>query len=264
MHRLLRRGFTLIELLVVIAIIAILAAILFPVFAQAREKARSASCQSNLKQIVTGMKMYVQDNDEQGVQYWYQARDAAGVYRPWMETIQPYIKNKDCFFCPSGSKQTSAYTTTNCTAAANFVASTYCYPTWIYYTYYSFNGNVFLGFPSGVIPGTRNTLCTNAWSVCEPSPEFVSYPAEATLLTEGYMIAYGPIAGFDFGSACLIGLDFNENNNKIFRHNTGWNVAFADGHVKWFRGNNFWYTRTMRTTGTYAGYPQANNLRVGP
>ena len=65
-----RKGFTLIELLVVIAIIAILAAILFPVFARAREKARQASCQSNLKQLTLAMLMYVQDYDEKFPMYW--------------------------------------------------------------------------------------------------------------------------------------------------------------------------------------------------
>ncbi len=80
-------GFTLIELLVVIAIIAILAAILFPVFAQAREQARKTSCLSNVKQIGTGTSMYVQDFDEMFPTAW---GNPAGT---WVELIQPYIKN---------------------------------------------------------------------------------------------------------------------------------------------------------------------------
>jgi len=91
-------GFTLIELLVVIAIIAILAAILFPVFAQARAKARQATCTSNLKQLGLGMLMYIQDYDE---------RYPFGGWRPngdgtneWQNTIQPYIKSKGVFQCP--------------------------------------------------------------------------------------------------------------------------------------------------------------------
>jgi len=93
-----RRGFTLIELLVVIAIIAILAAILFPVFARAREKARQTSCLSNLKQLGLGMLMYVQDYDERFtvervVQPWYA--------RPWYQAIAPYVKNAQIFVCPS-------------------------------------------------------------------------------------------------------------------------------------------------------------------
>jgi len=92
-------GFTLIELLVVIAIIAILAAILFPVFAKAREKARQASCQSNLKQITLGMQMYAQDYDEM---LPFSVVGAAGsqLYSVY-ELTMPYIKNTQILTCPS-------------------------------------------------------------------------------------------------------------------------------------------------------------------
>jgi prepilin-type N-terminal cleavage/methylation domain-containing protein/prepilin-type processing-associated H-X9-DG protein len=97
------RGFTLIELLVVIAIIAILAAILFPVFAQAREAARKTSCSSNLKQIGTAVLMYKQDYDETFPQaYWYlNDNSGAGGYVQWSGSCQPYIKNWGIFICPS-------------------------------------------------------------------------------------------------------------------------------------------------------------------
>lgn len=94
-----RRGFTLIELLVVIAIIAILAAILFPVFARAREKARQASCQSNLKQIGLAFEMYVQDYDET---YPMCAMKRAGGYAYYYyQTLEPYLKNEQIWYCPS-------------------------------------------------------------------------------------------------------------------------------------------------------------------
>jgi prepilin-type N-terminal cleavage/methylation domain-containing protein/prepilin-type processing-associated H-X9-DG protein len=101
-----RNGFTLIELLVVIAIIAILAAILFPVFAQAREKARATSCLSNHKQIGTAIMMYTQDYDEvlPLCQVWQQPYfDAAGNSRLWTFSglLQPYVKNRGAFLCPS-------------------------------------------------------------------------------------------------------------------------------------------------------------------
>ena len=93
-----RKGFTLIELLVVIAIIAILAAILFPVFAKAREKARTSSCQSNLKQLSIGLLQYVQDYDETLPKRYF-----AVEAQSWRMVIQPYLKSDQVFRCPSNT-----------------------------------------------------------------------------------------------------------------------------------------------------------------
>ena len=95
------RGFTLIELLVVIAIIAILAAILFPVFARARENARKSNCQSNLKQIGTALMMYVQDYDEYTPASWLGTNDQNGTI--WPDLLVPYTKNMEMFNCPSST-----------------------------------------------------------------------------------------------------------------------------------------------------------------
>jgi prepilin-type N-terminal cleavage/methylation domain-containing protein/prepilin-type processing-associated H-X9-DG protein len=104
-----RGGFTLIELLVVIAIIAILAAILFPVFAQARDKARQSGCMSNLRQIGMALVQYSQDFDEthpgvwfgpNSLQSWSQPSNDTRFYK-WMDAIYPYVKNEQVFHCPS-------------------------------------------------------------------------------------------------------------------------------------------------------------------
>jgi prepilin-type N-terminal cleavage/methylation domain-containing protein len=102
-----RIGFTLIELLVVIAIIAILAAILFPVFAQARDKARGSACLSNMKQIGTGVYMYLQDYDEAyppnriGMPVGKDCGKQSPPGYTWKEAIHPYVKNYDVWVCPS-------------------------------------------------------------------------------------------------------------------------------------------------------------------
>src|SRR5690349_22995595 len=100
-----RRGFTLIELLVVIAIIAILAAILFPVFAQAREKARQAACLSNTKQLGNALAMYTQDFDEAlPMGGW-----AVGVNGSrWHRDLYPYVKSVEVYVCPNMSEEVIA------------------------------------------------------------------------------------------------------------------------------------------------------------
>src|SRR5579862_2614619 len=106
-----KSAFTLIELLVVIAIIAILAAILFPVFAQAREKARAITCVSNLKQISLSLAMYNQDYDEMMVSIfedWHQpatAWDTCDAPSPYEISVAPYVKNKPVYICPSDAVQ---------------------------------------------------------------------------------------------------------------------------------------------------------------
>ena len=136
-----RQGFTLIELLVVIAIIAILAAILFPVFAQARGKARQTACLSNLRQIGTATGMYVQDYDETFYPHRFNsgtdsnpllnevpdpANNITGNARNrtfWISLLQPYTKNYDLFKCPSNTSAQNAWVKYNTGAALNFAPS---------------------------------------------------------------------------------------------------------------------------------------------
>jgi prepilin-type N-terminal cleavage/methylation domain-containing protein/prepilin-type processing-associated H-X9-DG protein len=146
-----RKAFTLIELLVVIAIIAILAAILFPVFGRARENGRRASCQSNLKQIGIAMLQYSQDYDEMLIDQWYGGRNAspaegaAGLrswhvsrydtgnnwlHYKWMDVAQPYIKSSQIFNCPSQAAYRTQAQTVN---TGSLAPGTPAFGPYIYY-----------------------------------------------------------------------------------------------------------------------------------
>ena len=110
-----KHAFTLIELLVVIAIIAILAAILFPVFARARENARRTSCSSNIKQLAMGVMQYVQDYDERYPWMYSYYLDSDGVNHAhnWPTLIYPYVKSNQVYVCPSATGIPSNFSATS-------------------------------------------------------------------------------------------------------------------------------------------------------
>jgi prepilin-type N-terminal cleavage/methylation domain-containing protein len=208
-----RIGFTLIELLVVIAIIAILAAILFPVFAQAREKARQSSCLSNLKQIGTGLYMYLQDYDEAyppnriGMQSGKDCGKGGGY--TWKEAISPYLKNLQVWVCPSAIKAGKI----ECTCSGSTVTPT-SYGTngslFDIDPYVKSNGDINWGVPAG----RPKSVCTIA---------MLNRPAETLWLIEE-----------DRGwQACPDNGDWTiPTGGGPDRHSCGNNWVYADSHAK--------------------------------
>ena len=192
-----KHGFTLIELLVVIAIIAILAAILFPVFAKAREKARQASCQSNEKQIGLAILQYAQDYDER---FPYYNLTIGGSSWYWPVFVHPYAKNEQIFQCPSRRGAAQIW------PGPNTPTSAYC-------AYgYSYSG----GGYSGILMAD------------------VTNPAGSIIVGESYNVhKYNPkYSASDIGAQYA-----QRSNNNVAGssgpHNDGENVLFGDGHVKW-------------------------------
>jgi prepilin-type N-terminal cleavage/methylation domain-containing protein/prepilin-type processing-associated H-X9-DG protein len=216
MNRTMRYAFTLIELLVVIAIIAILAAILFPVFAQAREKARTTTCSSHLRQLGLATLMYGQDWDEIYPPVYVDVPTAANR-RVWVDLIQPYTKNTQMFRCPS------ATTAKRIWSAPSGLSSNYCMP---------MNGHLF----------------TEGWANPRRMAEF-QFSAERLMILDGidFWTHYCPL---DLGKGCydpkrtpaIYACKLSNNKDDWgagvpIWHQEGANAAFADGHVKYLKGD---------------------------
>lgn len=200
-----RKGFTLIELLVVIAIIAILAAILFPVFAKAREKARQTSCLSNLKQLGLGFLMYAQDYDEKMMRIGLQcAGESPQACINQFARVYPYLKNHQILTCPSGSNN-------NCNDDQGNAVGIWAV---------AMPNNV----NNGWLPrGTFLQYGTGETEVRLPA-KLAQYdrPANTILLADAYsgVMCYWSVPRWARFSP---------------RHNEGANFCYADGHAKWLK-----------------------------
>ena len=257
-------GFTLIELLVVIAIIAILAAILFPVFAQARESARKTSCLSNGKQWATASVMYVQDYDETLVPCYNHVpllRDDGSTYRtatPWPGLLQPYVKNKAMALCPDMKDLSFAGDASNSARK-------------ILYCAYGLNYGYLSKF-AGADPGDASGA-SYLWQAL--SLAAINRPAQTVLMVDAvgvnyadaaHTMVYGPpfasmvdapdaylspsiFFGNGWGndtSDFTAYYDYPGYGGASFRHSgSGWkantmpdggaNTVFADGHAKFYK-----------------------------
>jgi len=209
-----RRGFTLIELLVVIAIIAILAAILFPVFSRAREQARKAACASNLKEIGLALRMYSQDWDEKIVPM-YVWNPQNGERRWWMVLIQPYLKNYQILHCPS-----CQYDGWCVGISCETFGDDNRLPLEQRHRY--FGGYGYNWYWTGAPTDNANTLNMSEAALSRPS-EIVAVSDSACVVT-----GPNPSIGIDF-YAWLNGFPGSDN---VRRHNGGANYLFYDGHVK--------------------------------
>jgi prepilin-type N-terminal cleavage/methylation domain-containing protein/prepilin-type processing-associated H-X9-DG protein len=244
-----KKGFTLIELLVVIAIIAILAAILFPVFAQAREKARAISCLSNDKQLANATYMYVQDYDEifpfandfGNPLYNIPGSPIQGRYKYWGDSLAPYIKNGGASGIGAGG-------------TGNYGPAQRCpnEPSW--YTGYAYN--IQLGyFPGDQLGGGRTGPIYQGVSLAA-----LTRPAELIVLLENSVpyswmrnnLAYSHGSAYGLAyrwfpvdtNTCMTWYNWPDSASLAGtagagivsgRHHLGANCVFADGHAKWLR-----------------------------
>ncbi len=205
-----RKAFTLIELLVVIAIIAILAAILFPVFARARENARRSSCQSNLKQIGLGIFQYTQDYDE--LLPPLQLGSSVG-YPFWPVMVQPYVKSVQLFKCPSNISTNTIEHTGDSTFAQSIPVS------------YAANGGGSISDFDSTAGGVRPMSYQNGAAISRFQETSRTILVLERVGTGGADEAKRP--SFDGGVT-----DMANTDRTFTNHLTTTNFLFADGHVK--------------------------------
>ena len=262
-------AFTLIELLIVIAIIALLAAILFPVFAQARAKARQTVCVSNLRQLGTAALLYAQDADGTFPHWDWDYSSATGSRDPnhletlWFNAILPYVKNPDVYRCPDTTDDRSLRDNAvwNWTTPALFDQSGIAAALRDRTVSYGMNEGISNGYLCA--PGATDALCTDAGVVrpaesllfadcssgltghfrLRPDPAAPSDPLHQTVIARVAYANTPPDCYSGSGAACgalqdgtvaSFGARAALYDNQT-RHAQGSNLCFVDGHVKWFR-----------------------------
>ena len=252
------RAFTLIELLVVIAIIAILAAILFPVFAQAKAAAKQSVCVSNLKQLGTAGMLYMNDNDDvytpaaisNDILYsWGSSTAVNGPTRisyGWDYAIQPYVKTGDALnqkqklglgFCPSDPFQRTTFDTSAAAGARS----------------YSMDGQVLFSWSPADPPGTPGT---QPWRGPAGLPQSLTEDVAGTILIAERWDKSNITGAFDWADITNPVSQYGPDNvagvtKARGQHNNGWNYAFADGHTKYTKPDATWIGKG-NTTGKRA------------
>jgi prepilin-type N-terminal cleavage/methylation domain-containing protein/prepilin-type processing-associated H-X9-DG protein len=201
-----KKGFTLIELLVVIAIIALLAAILFPVFGRARENARKATCQSNLKQIGLAMQMYSQDYDG-FFPLWYNSSGTDGVNKSWVDVLAPYANAKGKY--DNSKRPWYKSTVFDCPSLEEYSASSAAPADYLYFA-------VLYGYSS----------CLENELVRIPKPSEVGIVADGEI--------YSQVTYANNGKVGTLGV-VDSTSPLRNRHSEGLNILYCDGHVKWRR-----------------------------
>jgi prepilin-type N-terminal cleavage/methylation domain-containing protein len=223
-----RHGFTLIELLIVIAVIALIAAILFPVFARARENARRAGCQSNMKQMGLAFTQYTQDYDERyPIKYWA-CGGATGIACPytdssgtlWYHALFPYTKSVQIFNCPSAAIAKQSLDSNG---------------KWVYTTSVNYGWNE----SYGSLPGTTTKTTEDMFS--KRALADVADPGGTLLVTEADQADDG-------NSYHINGTDSSSAKKPGQLHFEGDNVLFADGHVKWMKQSLLLYPYSQYKT----------------
>jgi prepilin-type N-terminal cleavage/methylation domain-containing protein/prepilin-type processing-associated H-X9-DG protein len=214
-----RFAFTLIELLVVIAIIALLAAILFPVFARARENARKSSCANNLKQIGLGLSQYTQDYDEALPAYYYGAVGNSSLITSdykWMDAIYPYVKSEQVFDCPS-------------------------YSTIKKYKFRSADNFGSYGMNAHASDGGAPTPPTSRYDTAVAANWYTVYMSDIAAASDVAWVGDSSVLGdanlWRFGNSNGATLTLTTGNpnraqNLVERHLESANILWVDGHVK--------------------------------